>query len=1063
MAIGVLPLFNVKVLKNLIKAEEKKGCSPPSTARQRILFWIDQLERGVLHRVTESTAEQTFNNEIFGTVLGYQQIGQAVECTLLPKRTGQNTRHTPDFVLGRFDLTAGIETWSAVGEIKSAACDLDQPQISRTNKETPVEQGFRYAINGRPGVEWIIVSNFREIRLYRNGFANACHRWEMADLKDEGRFLEFYLLLRPEGLLNIGGAGFANRLYTASIAAGKDLTEGFYGLYRGVQTDLVAHLLTEPASQALSVKQIYGKAHKLLNRALFVAFCEDHPAGLLPAGTLRTTLDRARAAGIPYSYWTDFKTLFEALNLGQAVSGVAYNAFNGGLFSHDPFFGAIQLPNSLFEKRFQTGKGRKRSNEITGIFGFETYDFADDLNAQALGAIFEQSLKDLPEGEAAVRGAGQVEVSSQEVSGVYYTPREITNYLVRRALEEHFCVLWNEVAAELKEVISADPRRARRPLSAKEEEIARFRLYADKVSSSRIIDPACGSGAFLVEALGQLHYEYERVNRTLAGLLGTPNQLSTSDLDRRILQTNLFGRDILPESVEISRLSIWLQTARPGEPLETLDGTITTADTLRTQDQAQYNVVIGNPPWGAELDGWTIEEVRTRFPESGSERDTYALFCIRAWEMLTPGGILAYIIPNSWLTVRGYAGFRRWLVEAFEIIEITNVWKIFRDVNHDACLLVARKRSDGVRGSAQLELHVKALHRGKSEASKLADLQTQTWWLDHKTTEAFQTAQAESRFEVIYQPKVAADLDKVSARSWRLEDVADVTVGIQVYHHSKVSKADIKKRIFHSTYKQSKDWYRFIDANDAQRYVVRESDDQWLKYSDRLRDKRPLSHYSEPRILVQQIFWQRISAVLQTPIEPTLYLNTIFSISNARGIPLAAILGVINSRFVSASYERRANRLFGDKFPKISRIDLANTPMPKMNSSASKSLAEASLTLQGHWLALRSALHGANAKLGLAGNNLNLADAGHFWASDERAFIDWAHKSANAMSVDEISSVRDAFRQAKSAVNNHWHNIVASEHLVEELVVKAFRLPDSLIEALSDSYFEPQISWALRS
>jgi hypothetical protein len=253
MAIGALPLFNAKVLKNLIKAEVKKGSSPPPTARQRILFWIDQLERGVLHRVTESTAEQTFNNEIFGTVLGYQQIGQAVECTLLPKRTGQNTRHTPDFVLGRFDLTAGIEAWAAVGEIKSAACDLDQPQISRKNKETPVEQGFRYAINGRPGVEWIIVSNFREVRLYRNGFANACHRWEMADLKDESSFLQFYLLLRPEGLLNIGGPGLANRLYVASIAAGKDLTEGFYGLYRHVQTELVAHLLTEPVSQALSL------------------------------------------------------------------------------------------------------------------------------------------------------------------------------------------------------------------------------------------------------------------------------------------------------------------------------------------------------------------------------------------------------------------------------------------------------------------------------------------------------------------------------------------------------------------------------------------------------------------------------------------------------------------------------------------------------------------------------------------------------------------------------------------------------------------------------------------
>jgi hypothetical protein len=121
MAINASQLFNEKILKNSVRAESRKGEAPPQTARDRILFWIQQLERGVLRRVTESSAEQTFNNEIFGTVLGYHQLGQAIEATLVPKRTGPNAAHTPDFVLGRFDLTAGIEDWVAVGEVKSIA------------------------------------------------------------------------------------------------------------------------------------------------------------------------------------------------------------------------------------------------------------------------------------------------------------------------------------------------------------------------------------------------------------------------------------------------------------------------------------------------------------------------------------------------------------------------------------------------------------------------------------------------------------------------------------------------------------------------------------------------------------------------------------------------------------------------------------------------------------------------------------------------------------------------------------------------------------------------------
>jgi hypothetical protein len=175
------------------------------------------------------------------------------------------------------------------------------------------------------------------------------------------------------------------------------------------------------------------------------------------------------------------------------------------------------------------------------------------------------------------------------------------------------------------------------------------------------MDPACGSGAFLVEALAQLHNEHERVNRSLAELRGASRQRSLLDLDRLILQRNLYGRDLLPESVEISRLSIWLRTARRGERLEALNTTITVGDSLTAGDLEQYDAVIGNPPWGAELEGWTDTQVTERFPHIGGEKDSYAIFVMRAWELLKPGGMLAFILPNSWLTVDAYTPFRIWL------------------------------------------------------------------------------------------------------------------------------------------------------------------------------------------------------------------------------------------------------------------------------------------------------------------------------------------------------------------------------------------------------------------
>lgn len=621
------PLFNARVLRNILRGERERGVNVPTAAVAALSHWVDQLDRGVLNRLSESSAEQTFNSEIFGTALGYLQVGQAVEATLVPKRS--SGRDTPDFVLGRFDLTAGVEEWVAVGEIKNARTDLDQPQIGRPSRETPVEQGFRYATK-KPGVEWVLVTNLREVRLYKNGYTGAYHSWALDSLHDPERIFEFYVLLRPEGLLGGGREPVTDRAFRESISAGRDLTEGFYGLYKAVQQELIACLQGQPASAGMTATQLYGKTHKLLNRVLFVAFCEDHPAELVPRNTLRQLVQRARADGRESAYWREYRTLFSLLNTGGGVDGVALNAFNGGLFAHDPYFDAVNLPNSLFETRFRVGRGRRQSLEIVGIFGFDVYDFAEDLNEQALGAIFEQSLKDISSGPARVRGFGEIEITSQQVGGVYYTPREITSYLVERALTLTFEKLQKDAGNES----AADPRIGSGRGAARRRQTLLLIEYAEKLGKLKVMDPACGSGAFLVEALTQLHDEHEKTNRALAELRGSRRQRSFLDLDRQILRQNLLGRDLLPESVEISRLSIWLRTARRGEKLETLDTSITVGDSLRADDAEAYDVVVGNPPWGAELEGWSDQMLEERFPDSGEERDSYALFIIRAWEML---------------------------------------------------------------------------------------------------------------------------------------------------------------------------------------------------------------------------------------------------------------------------------------------------------------------------------------------------------------------------------------------------------------------------------------------
>ncbi|MCH7549531.1 MAG: N-6 DNA methylase, partial [Candidatus Krumholzibacteriota bacterium] len=100
----------------------------------------------------------------------------------------------------------------------------------------------------------------------------------------------------------------------------------------------------------------------------------------------------------------------------------------------------------------------------------------------------------------------------------------------------------------------------------------------------RVLDPACGSGAFLVAAFDFLHGEYDRVYRRLAELSG--RQMGLYDLDRLILNNNLYGVDLNPESVEITKLSLWLKTAHKERKLDNLDDNIRCGNSLLAPPEA---------------------------------------------------------------------------------------------------------------------------------------------------------------------------------------------------------------------------------------------------------------------------------------------------------------------------------------------------------------------------------------------------------------------------------------------------------------------------------------------
>lgn len=1040
------PLFSARVLQRELE-RLRRTRKPPAGGFETIREWARRIDGGFLNRYTETQIEQAFVSAIFVGVLGYRHLGFET-AHILPKPTGSPGRGIPDAVLGTFNAGAGVERWRAVCEIKGLSVDLDAPQTSRHNRETPVQQAFRYALTGRPGIEWVIVTNFREIRLYRNGYMGAHQRWTLTELRDQDRFFEFWALLcQPHLAPETGDPSETLRILNASVNAGLTLTEGFYGLYDLARQKIARFLSQDRALASVDSSVVLGKAHKLLNRVLFAAFCEDHPAQLLPRATLQQLHEEAARERRSGSYWNVFRRFFAELDRGSPPgSPSGYNAFNGGLFAPDDLLDSVRLPDSLFTSPLVFKKTRQESREIRGVFGFYVYDFSAELDVDALGAIFEQSLKDLPHAVASVRGHGAISVTRRENKGVYYTSPAMTAYLVERTLDEYLAPMAQAIARDVA-AMPVQARKGRRSLSAEDtRDVFYFRMYMDRLRGLNVIDPACGSGAFLIAAFERLHEEYEHTNAALAQLRGAESMFA---LNRTILRDNLFGVDVLSESVEISKLSLWLRTAAKDEALEKLDRNLVCTDTLRYTPKQRFDIAVGNPPWGADLDGWTDEEILEQFPMVGSEKDSAAMFVIRTLDLLKPGGVLGFVLPNSWLTVSGYEPFRRWLLESCEVVEITHLWKIFEDVNHDACLLVLRRFSSD-RSESTRNTRVRALSRGVSEREKHQRLAERRFAWEFEVDARVWATEPAARFETVYPPDVARELSRVASRCRELGNLFDVTVGIQVYHQRNVPKEMIEARAFHAEMRKGADWFPYITGNEVQRYFEVPRSNAYLYYNERLCDKRELEHYAEPRILVQQIFWNRLSASLTRPEGPVLYLNTLFSISSPRTVlTLPAVLAILNSRFMSGAYERFANRIFGDKFPKVSKLDLARLPIPPVTPKQIRELEGLGAVLQERWQQLKKHALEFFDFIRLADGRRPAAGAfAQFWELDRDDVPQLIVESFPELDLGSREVIMQRWVAANTIVGASWGTIAAAEDRVEELVRGLYGIKASVYDRL---------------
>ena len=251
----------------------------------------------------------------------------------------------------------------------------------------------------------------------------------------------------------------------------------------------------------------------------------------------------------------------------------------------------------------------------------------------------------------------------------------------------------NEKREELKITNVISPTNPKKLTKAEQQTKDNLEIYKDWLFNLKILDPACGSGAFLNQALEHLIKEHNQLQNDLA-LMG--DLFSSYTVEESVLEHNLYGVDINEDAVEIAKLSLWLRTAKKGRPLTSLADKILCANSLLEMpfEENSFDVVIGNPPYvrvqglksNYENESKLYEE---KFVSATGKYDLYALFIEQSFKMLNQEGRLSYILPHKFLISDFGSGIREFLAQNKAVENLLHFGSemVFEDASTYTCII----------------------------------------------------------------------------------------------------------------------------------------------------------------------------------------------------------------------------------------------------------------------------------------------------------------------------------------------------------------------------------------
>lgn len=1016
-------LFNDKILSQ--KADEEVDLSKNNLAERRKYLnkWIDMLENGVLDKTKEEQLQGEFISDIFSKVLNASNITDGKDEWNLERETktlmdGQKA----DGTLGFFD-SKGKKDIRALIELKGANINLDARQKRAGDTRSAVEQAFGYAPKYGRDCHWIIVSNFKEIRLYRANSMLEYQVFFLEKLRDDLEFKKFIYILSFYALVGTENKKAKSlELSEEYQKVQSEIEKKFYNEYKKIRIDIFENMKNN--NPEISELVIIEKVQKLLDRFLFICFCEDK--GLIPENSYSNLVKRGE---ILEDIFESFKSFCNWINTGNKNKNIPH--FNGGLFKPDAVLDNLMVDDEVFRK----------------LEKIADYDFDSDLNESILGHIFEQSVSDIEE----LKKTSQNEEfdkkeSKRKKDGIFYTPKYITKYIVESTMnawiEDKKKELGEENLPELQEKDFKYDLYKKNYSKNFRKHVEFWEKFREELRKIKIVDPACGSGAFLIEAFDFLLKYNQMIDDKIFNMTGTKNLFD--DTTKEILENNIFGVDLNKESVEITKLSLWLRTANKDKTLATLENNIKCGNSLISDKnlcekgfdwkeefpevfkEGGFDIVIGNPPYVSAENIKELEKeyYRNNYKVATGRQNLYIIFYERGIELLNKNGYLSFITPYTILKNKYYMEARKYILENSKLLKLVDFKNItvFEEAVVDSIILILKKEQSK---KYDFEKIYNIKNFGNNEYS------SRTFTIENVYLNPDFSLEISDNFALIL---------KMQKNSLKLKDIIEFKQGIITGNNKKFI-----------TNKISENTKKVITGKDFNRYFLNYNGEYVIYDVDKLHRPRKKEIFEiDNKILLRQT-----GAFPICTIDNSHYY-TLDTVHNGKIInnnfSVFYILTLLNSKALKFYYADCINEE-GKVYAQVKIIYIDELPIKNISLEEQKPFIEKADTM----LELNKELQNKIKKFkNRLSSNLDLKEFSKkmesFYELNFKEFLKELGKQKIKLSLSQQDEWEEYFEDYKNSILEIKQKISQTDKEIDLMIYKLYELNDEEIKIIEENF-----------